>query len=127
MARKDVSRLWRKSQPDEIFRVVYCTANWRDGWPGKSAHSDYSSKLNEAQKYISMSGHVYVPAYLTAGSRKWEKLSPDVRKILEETAIEVQAYAYEMGAKGDSELLGKITASGKTASNEVDKKAFAWC
>ena len=84
----------------------------------------YSSKLNEAQKYISMSGHVYVPAYLTAGSRKWEKLPPDVRKILEETAIEVQAYAYEMGAKGDNELLGKITAGGKTASNEVDKKAF---
>lgn len=84
----------------------------------------YSSKLNEAQKYISMSGHVYVPAYLTAGSRKWEKLPADVRKILEETAIELEDYAYQMGEKGDNELLGKITASGKTASNEVDKKAF---
>jgi tripartite ATP-independent transporter DctP family solute receptor len=84
----------------------------------------YSSKLNEAQKYISMSGHVYVPAYLTAGSRKWDKLPPDVRKILEETAIEVQDYAYEMGAKGDNELLAKITAGGRTASNDVDKKAF---
>ena len=84
----------------------------------------FSSKLHETQKYISMSGHVYVPSYLTAGSRKWDKLPPDVRKILEQTAIEVQDYAYQMGAKGDNELLAKITASGKTASNEVDKKAF---
>ena len=83
----------------------------------------YSAKLHEVQKFISLSGHVYTPAYLTAGSRKWNSLPADVRKILEDTAKETQAYVYEMAEKGDKELLAKITAAG-TKSNEVDKKAF---
>lgn len=83
----------------------------------------YSSKLHEVQKFISLSGHVYTPAYLTAGSRKWAALPADVRKILEDTAKETQAYVYQMAEKEDRELLEKIKASG-VAANEVDKKAF---
>jgi tripartite ATP-independent transporter DctP family solute receptor len=83
----------------------------------------YSAKLHEVQKFISLSGHVYTPAYLTAGSRKWNSLPADVRKILEDTAKEMQSYVHEVAEKGDRELLAKITATG-TKSNEVDKKAF---
>lgn len=83
----------------------------------------YSAKFQEVQKFISLSGHVYTPAYLTAGSKKWATLPADVRKILEDTAKETQAFVYETAAKGDRELLEKITAAG-TKANEVDKKAF---
>ena len=54
----------------------------------------YSSKLQEVQKYLSLSGHVYTPAYVTVGMNHWKTLPADVRKILEDTAKETQAYVY---------------------------------
>lgn len=83
----------------------------------------YSAKLQEAQKFLSLSGHVYTPAYLTVGKTKWEALPPDVRKILEDTAKESQAYVYETAAKDDAELLTKLKTAGMQV-NDVDKDAF---
>jgi tripartite ATP-independent transporter DctP family solute receptor len=83
----------------------------------------YSAKFLEVQKYLSLTGHVYTPAYLTVGKTKWESLPPDVRKILEDTAKETQAYVYEVAAKDDSDLLGKLKQAGMQV-NEVDKDAF---
>ncbi|MFO1324319.1 MAG: TRAP transporter substrate-binding protein [Burkholderiales bacterium] len=83
----------------------------------------YSAKLQEVQKYLSLSGHVYTPAYLTVGKTKWESLPPDVRQILEDTAKETQAYVYETAAKDDAELIGKLKAAGMQV-NDVDKDAF---
>ena len=83
----------------------------------------YSAKLHEVQKYLSLSGHVYTPAYLTVGTRRYGGLPEDVRKVLEETARETQAYVYEMAAKDESDLLAKLRQSGIQV-NEVDKNAF---
>ena len=83
----------------------------------------YSSKLYEVQKYLSLSGHVYSPAYLVAGAKKWEKLPADVRSALESSARETQAFVYETAERLEGELLGKIKASGIKV-NEVDKAAF---
>ena len=60
----------------------------------------YSAKLQEMQKFLSLSGHVYTPAYLTVGKTKWESLPADVRKILEDTAKETQAFVYETAREG---------------------------
>jgi tripartite ATP-independent transporter DctP family solute receptor len=84
----------------------------------------YSAKFQEVQKYLSLSGHVYTPAYLTVGTARWNTLPADVRKVLEDTAKETQAYVYEVAAKDDAELLGKLKAAGMDV-NEVDKDAFA--
>jgi tripartite ATP-independent transporter DctP family solute receptor len=83
----------------------------------------YSAKFQEVQKYLSMSGHVYTPAYLTVGINHWNTLPADVRKVLEDTAKETQAYVYQVAAKDDEELLGKLKAAGMQV-NEVDKNAF---
>ncbi len=83
----------------------------------------YSAKLQEVQKFLSLTGHVYTPAYLTVGKTKWESLPPDVRKILEDTAKDTQAYVYETAAKDDADLLGKLRQSGMQV-NDVDKDAF---
>jgi tripartite ATP-independent transporter DctP family solute receptor len=83
----------------------------------------YSAKFQEVQKYLSMSGHVYTPAYLTVGTAHWNTLPADVRKILADTAKETQAYVYEVAAKDDEELLGKLKAAGMQV-NDVDKNAF---
>ncbi len=83
----------------------------------------YSAKLQEVQKYLSLSGHVYTPAYLTVGATKWATLPADVRKILEDTAKETQAYVYETAANQETELLAKLKAAGMMV-NDVDKDAF---
>jgi tripartite ATP-independent transporter DctP family solute receptor len=83
----------------------------------------YSSKFQEVQKFLSMTGHVYTPAYLTAGARKFNSLPADVREILEKTAQDVQPYVYKTAAELDGELIAKIKAAG-TQVNEPDKNAF---
>jgi tripartite ATP-independent transporter DctP family solute receptor len=83
----------------------------------------YSAKFQEVQKYLTLTGHVYTPAYLTAGTTKWASLPPDVRKILEDTAKETQAYVYETAAKDEDELLGKLKTAGMQV-NSPNKDAF---
>ncbi len=83
----------------------------------------YSAKLHEVQKFLSLSGHVYTPAYLTVGARKYGGLPADVRKVLEDTARETQAFVYDTAAKDESDLLSKLKQSGIQV-NEVNKDAF---
>ncbi len=83
----------------------------------------YSAKFQEVQKYISLTGHVYTPAYVTAGAKKWATLPADVRKILEDTAKETQAFVYKTAEKAEDELLAKIKAAG-VQSNTPDKDSF---
>ena len=83
----------------------------------------YSAKLQEVQKYLSLSGHVYTPAYLVVGLRRYGTLPADVRKVLEDTARETQAYVYATAVQQEADLLGKLKQSGMQV-NEVDKDAF---
>ncbi len=83
----------------------------------------YSSKFQEVQKYLSMTGHVYTPAYLATGAKKFATLPPDVQAILAQTAKETQPYVYEQAAKLDNDLLVKLKASGIKV-NDADKDAF---
>jgi tripartite ATP-independent transporter DctP family solute receptor len=83
----------------------------------------YSAKFQEVQKYLSLTGHVYTPAYVTVGTKKWASLPPDVQKILADTAKETQAFVYEKAAKDDDDLLGKIKAAG-VAVNTPNKDSF---
>jgi len=83
----------------------------------------YSSKFQEVQKYLSMTGHVYTPAFLATGKTKFASLPADVQQILEQAAKDTQAYVYQQAAKLDNELLDKIKAAGVKV-NEADKDAF---
>jgi tripartite ATP-independent transporter DctP family solute receptor len=82
-----------------------------------------SAKFQEVQKYLSLTGHVYTPAYLVTGSKKWAALPVDVRKALEDIAKDMQKYVYATAEKDETELLAKIKAAG-VAVNDADKSAF---
>jgi len=75
------------------------------------------------QKYLSLTGHVYTPAYLVTGTKKWMSLPADVRKILQDTAKETQAFVYQTAAADEDILLGKHKAGGIQV-NEPNKDAF---
>lgn len=82
----------------------------------------YGAKLNEVQKYVSVTGHVYTPSYLTAGAKQWAKLPEDVRQILEQTAVDVQGWMYATGAMDDISLREKLGESMEV--NIADRAAF---
>jgi len=83
----------------------------------------YSGKFHEVQKYLSLTGHVYTPAYVTVGAKRWASLPADVRKTLEAVAKETQAFVYETASRDEDDLLGKIKAAGVQV-NQADKNAF---
>jgi tripartite ATP-independent transporter DctP family solute receptor len=83
----------------------------------------WSQKFQEVQKYLSLTGHVYTPAFVAVGAKRWDSLPADVRKVLEDTAKETQAFVYERAKKDDDELVAKFTAAGVKV-NQADKDAF---
>ena len=83
----------------------------------------YSQKFQEVQKYLSLSGHVYTPAYVTVGAKKWAKLPTKTRQDLEAIAKETQAFVYQTAEKAENELLGKLKAAGMQV-NTPNKDAF---
>jgi len=83
----------------------------------------WSQKFQEVQKYLSLTGHVYTPAFVAVGAKRWDSLPADVRKILDDTAKETQAYVYAQATKDDEQLVAKFTAAGVKV-NQADKDAF---
>ncbi|MBN7758248.1 TRAP transporter substrate-binding protein [Nitratireductor aquimarinus] len=82
-----------------------------------------AGKLDEVQEYLSLSGHVYSPAYPTVGVAAFEKLDPEVQTVLAETAQEVAIWAREMGASKDGDLLKQLEENGMKV-NKADRAAF---
>ncbi|TAK42138.1 MAG: TRAP transporter substrate-binding protein [Betaproteobacteria bacterium] len=83
----------------------------------------FSAKFQEVQKYLTLTGHVYTPAYATVGAKRWASLPADVRGALEAAARETQDFVYAKAAKDDEDLLGKIKAAGVQV-NTPNKDAF---
>ena len=83
----------------------------------------YSAKFQEVQKFLSLTGHVYTPAYVTVGARKWASLPADVRQVLEDTAKETQQFVYQTAEKEETDLLGKLRSAGMQV-NTPNKDSF---
>jgi tripartite ATP-independent transporter DctP family solute receptor len=81
-----------------------------------------SAKFHEVQKFLSLSGHVYTPAYLVVGEEFWAKLPKDVQGTLSKIAWDMGDFARSEGERLDKELIGKIVPPMRL--NEVDKEAF---
>ena len=81
-----------------------------------------SAKFQEVQKFLSLSGHVYTPAYLVVGEEAWAKLPKDVQGTLSKIASDIGDFARSEGERLDKELMSKLVPPMKV--NEVDKEAF---
>lgn len=82
-----------------------------------------SAKFQEVQKYLSITGHVYTPAYILASQKKFSGLAEDVQAMLTDCASKAQDFTYEKAAQLETELLEVIKAAGVEV-NEADKAAF---
>ncbi|CAB1084569.1 TRAP-type C4-dicarboxylate transport system, periplasmic component [Olavius algarvensis Delta 1 endosymbiont] len=82
----------------------------------------YSQKFQEVQKYLSLTGHVYTPAYVTVSKKHWAKLPPEVRGKIASIAQGMQEFVYMKAAQLDDELLEKMESA--VSINKADKNAF---
>lgn len=82
-----------------------------------------SAKFQEVQKYLSITGHVYTPAYVLVSKKNFAKLPGDVQSALQTCANDTQKFVYEHAAKLETELLDVIKKAGVEVNN-ADNPAF---
>ncbi len=83
----------------------------------------HSQKFHEVQQFLTLSSHVYTPAFLLAGRDRWQSFPEPVRDILSSTAREIQAFVYEQAETLDEKLLVDLRLAG-IAVNECDREQF---
>jgi tripartite ATP-independent transporter DctP family solute receptor len=81
-----------------------------------------SAKFQEVQKFLSLTGHVYTPAFLIVSEDFWKKLPKDVQDTLARIARATGDFARSEGDRLDRELMAKLAPPMR--SNEPDKEAF---
>ena len=82
----------------------------------------WSAKFYEVQKYLTLTGHVYTPAYLIVSEDFWRKLPKDVQATISKIAWATGDFARSEGERLDKELLQKMVPP--MIVNEPDKNAF---
>jgi len=82
----------------------------------------YSAKFQEVQKFLSLTGHVYTPAFLIVSEDFWKKLPKDVQQTIARIAWATGDFARSEGERLDRELQSKLAPPMKL--NEPDKEAF---
>jgi len=82
-----------------------------------------SGRLHEVQKYLSLTGHVYTPAFVTVGVNRWNRLPAETRDLVEEVARDMQPFVYETARRLEAEYLAEMEASGIEV-NEADRDRF---
>lgn len=82
-----------------------------------------SAKLNEVQKYISLTGHKYEMTPFLMSKRTWDRLSAADRQAIEAAAAEATALQRKLAKEADDSLVSELKAKGVQIDN-VDKAAF---
>jgi tripartite ATP-independent transporter DctP family solute receptor len=82
----------------------------------------YSAKFHEVQKYLSLTGHVYTPAFLIVSEAFWKKLPKDVQDTISKIAWATGDFARSEGDRLDRELQSKLAPP--MIVNEPNKELF---
>lgn len=75
-------------------------------------HSAVSANLHEVAPHLVLSGHFYTPHLFMASAKFMDSLSPEDRKIFEETFAEVQKIQRSAIHTGEQKLIEKLRAQG---------------
>jgi tripartite ATP-independent transporter DctP family solute receptor len=76
----------------------------------------FDAKLNEVQKYLTVTNHVLIPRFLLINEASWQALSQEQQEILTVAWKEVAAEARAKLEAGDQDYLQKLESSGLTIS-----------
>lgn len=84
----------------------------------------YGQKLYEVQKYLTLTGHVYDACAVMMSMSTYNSLTPDQRRIIEETAREVTSWQRAYCEKMEKDLVDKLKEKGMVVSELADPEAF---
>ena len=86
---------------DEVLRGVHRAADRRDGRPGEPVHADLQRQVpGSAEVPVADRPRLHARLRDRRRARSGRRCPADVRKILEDTAKETQAFVYETAAEG---------------------------
>ncbi len=74
----------------------------------------YTQKMNEVQKYLTVSNHGYLGYTLIANKKFWDGLPADIRTTLEGAVKDATKYANDLAHKKNDEDLESVRKTGKT-------------
>lgn len=77
----------------------------------------YSFKLNETQKYLSLTRHSYAPALFVMSKRLYSRLPKDQQDIMVKAAQEAAAYERKVNEEDESSQLAELKAKGMIISD----------
>jgi TRAP-type C4-dicarboxylate transport system substrate-binding protein len=80
------------------------------------------ARFQEVQRYLSLSRHVYSPAYPLMSRQYYESLDEDLRQGILEVAKEVGRYHRELGAREDERYRREL--ADQIEITEIDRDAF---
>jgi tripartite ATP-independent transporter DctP family solute receptor len=86
----------------------------------------YSAKMYESQPWMTKDRHTYNVMIYKVNKRIWNSLPQDIRKVLEDTAVEVRDYQRKLNAECDDDFIAKLKAKGMKVHNlsAAERKAF---
>ena len=80
--------------------------------------------LQEVQKHISISNHVYTPVTLVMNQARYEGLTDVQRKAVDEAAAEAAVTVRKMGEEKDLALLAQLKQTKSITISEIDVASF---
>jgi tripartite ATP-independent transporter DctP family solute receptor len=83
----------------------------------------YAYKLNEVQKYLSLTGHFYSPAPLTMSLKKFKELKPEWQKLFLDAALKAAAFERKIIRDNETKQIDELKKMGMEVSS-VDKTVF---
>jgi C4-dicarboxylate-binding protein DctP len=87
----------------------------------------YTQKMNEVQKYVTMSNHGVVEYAVIVNKKFWDGLPADVRGALQKAMQGATSYANAIAKVENDEALAKVRATGKTQILELTpQEKNAW-
>ena len=95
----------------EVFTALEIKAI--DGQENPLVHM-YANKMQEVQKYISLSNHVYTPVALVVSEKFWKGLSDADKAGVQKAADEAKLLQRQLLDEGDKEVIKKFGDAGVT-------------
>jgi C4-dicarboxylate-binding protein DctP len=74
----------------------------------------YTQKMNEVQKYATITNHGYIGYVVVTNKKFWDGLPADIRSALEKAMKEATAFGNGQSAKENEDALEQIKKAGKT-------------
>jgi len=83
-----------------------------------------SAKLDQVQKYLTLTGHVYSPAVILMNKAKWEALSPADKQAFTDAAREAVKANRARIDDDERKAVADLRVKGMTVAENVDKAKF---